>query len=439
MTHPDRRHFLELSAAGLAAAAGGALLPAPAEAADAPVFKPEAGAKLQLLRWSGFVKSDDQIWAEHTKKFTDQYKVPVEIQSLNWPDVTPKAALAAQVNSGPDIIMGWNDDPFIYPDKLVDMTDIADHLGKKYGGWQDVGRTYGYDSDLKRWIALPIGVPGNAMAYRKSWMQQAGFNEFPKDFDGLLKLAHAMKKNGHPTGFALGHAVGDANSWTHWVLWGFGGKQANPDNSVAINSPQTIAALEWAKQLHATMIDGVASWLDPSNNQAFLAGQIGLTMNGISIWYVAKDQFPAIANDVFCATPPMGPVKQHTLFNSFTSAFIFKYSKYPNAAKEYLRFMLDQDMAREWVTGMKGYIAPALKGYLDFPVWTSDANITPFRDAIVGQRFDGYNGKPGRAAAKAVDEFVISDMFADVCINNMAPKDAVRKAEQRLTTIYKAG
>lgn len=436
MGHPDRRQFLELSAGGLAAAAAG-LLPSAADAADAAVFKPETGAKLQLLRWSGFVKNDDLIWAEHTKKFSEQSGVPVEIQSLNWPDVTPKAALAAQVNSGPDLIMGWNDDPFLYPDKLVDMTDVADYMGKKYGGWQDVGHTYGYSPDAKRWLALPIGVPGNAMVYRKSWMQQAGFNEFPKDFDGLLKLAQGMKKNGHPCGFALGHAVGDANSWTHWVLWGFGGKQVNPDNSVAINSPQTIQALEWAKQLHENMIDGVGSWLDPSNNQAFLAGQIGLTMNGISIWYVAKDQFPAIFPDTFNAIPPIGPVKQHTLFNSFTSAFIFKYSKYPNAAKDYLRFMLEEAMAKEWVTGMRGYITPALKAYLDFPIWTSDPNITPFRDAIVGQRFDGYNGKPGRAAAKTVDEFVIPDMFADVCINKLTPKDAVRKAEQRLVTIYK--
>ena len=191
--------------------------------------------------------------------------------------------------------------------------------------------------------------------------------------------------------------------------------------------------------MHETMIDGVGSWLDPSNNQAFLAGQIGLTMNGISIWYVAKDQFPAMFPDIGCATPPIGPVKHPTLFNSFTSAYIYKYSKFPNAAKEYMRYMMDLANAEEWVNGMRGYITPALKAYQKFPIWTSDPNITPYRDAIVGQHFDGYNGKPGRAAAKAVDEFVISDMFADVCLNKMTPKDAIAKAEGRLTTIYKAG
>jgi hypothetical protein len=28
-------------------------------------------------------------------------------------------------------------------------------------------------------------------------------------------------------------------------------------------------------------------------------------------------------------------------------------------------------------------------------------------------------------------------MFADVCVNNMAVKDSIAKAEKRLTTIYK--
>jgi multiple sugar transport system substrate-binding protein len=435
MTHPDRRRFLQMSAGiGAATVAGG--LPALAFAADSP-FKPEKGAALQLLRWKGFVKRDDEIWLENTTKFEKATGIKVTIDSLSWPDVTPKAALAAQVGSGPDIIMGWNDDPFVYPDKLVDMTDLAEHVGKAHGGYFDTAHTYCYDGEVKRWVSQPIGVTGNALVYRKSWAKDAGFADFPKDFDGLLKLARGLKKAGHPCGFSLGHAVGDANGWTHWVLWGFGGKQANPDNSIAINSAETVHALEYAKQLYETMIAGVAGWGDPSNNQAFLSGQIGLTMNGISIWYVAKDQFPAIFPDCANAIPPMGPVKVHTVSNNFTSAFVFKYSKYPNAAKEYLRFMLDQSQAGPWVTGMLGYVTPALRGYRDLPIWTSNPNITPYRDVLAGAKYDGYNGRPGKAAAQALDEFVLVDMFADVCVNNMTPKDAMRKAETRLSTIYK--
>ena len=61
------------------------------------------------------------------------------------------------------------------------------------------------------------------------------------------------------------------------------------NNKVAINSKETVAALEYAKELYPTFVPGTLSWLDPNNNKAFLAGEISLTINGISIYYAAKN------------------------------------------------------------------------------------------------------------------------------------------------------
>jgi multiple sugar transport system substrate-binding protein len=434
----DRRKFLEISAAGIGAASAASLARENAEAAEASPWKPEKGASLQLLRWTEFVKGDRTLWEENTKKFTQLYGVPVQIQWLNWPDVSPKAALAAQINSGPDLIMGWGSDAFLYPSKLVDATDVVNHLQAKHGYVYPVARQYSFDTSSKRWLSVPIGVPGNAMAYRKDWMEQAGFHKFPDTTDGMLQLARAMKKQNHPSGFTLGHAVGDGNGWTHWILWAYGGRMMNPDNSPAINSTQTQASIEYVQQLYETMIDGVASWGDPNNNQAFLAGQLALTMNGISIWYVAKQQYPKIFPVTYNALPPLGPIKQRTNYSTYTHMFVWKYSKYPNAAKEYIRFMLDKPQAGPWTDAMIGYVTLAYQGYSKLPIWTSDPNVTPFRDVMVGQHFDGWAGSPGRGAAQAFDQFVLTDMYADVCVNKMSPQAAMKKAENRLAQIYKS-
>jgi multiple sugar transport system substrate-binding protein len=435
MARLDRRTFLELSAAGVGAAATAAIPAETLAAAEASTFKPEKGATLQLLRWTEFVSGDRKQWEENTKKFTQVTGVPVQIQWLNWPDVSPKAALSAQINSGPDIIMGWNSDAYLFPDKLVDVSDVVDWLQKKESFVYPIARQYSEYNG--RWISVPIGVPGNAMAVRKDWMEQAGFHTFPTDMDGMLAMCRAMKKQNHPCGFTFGHAVGDSQGWSHWNLWGHGGKQVNPDNSPAIVSAETQSSIEFAQQLYETMIDGVASWGDPSNNQAFLAGQIGLTMNGISIWYVAKQQYQQIYTNMINALPPLGPIKQRTQFSTFTHAFIWKYSKYPNAAKEYLRFMLERGQAGPWVDAMIGYITPAYRGYAKLPIWTSDPNVTPFRDVMDGARFDGWPGTPGRGAAQAMNQFLLIDMYADVVINKMAPRAAMLKAENRLVQAYK--
>src|SRR5438309_4381755 len=264
------------------------------------------------------------------------------------------------------------------------------------------------------------------------------FRRVPKSPADLLKLARALKAKGHPVGFALGHAVGDGNNWTHWVLWTFGGKAIEKDNkTIAIAQKPSLDAIVYAQELYAQMVPGVGSWLDPNNNRAFLAGEISLTNNGISIYYAAKKDFPQIAEDIGHSPFPIAPVGRATELANFSQAFIFKHSRFPNAAKEYIRFMLSPDQAAPWVDAMNGYVTPALKQYQDLPVWTKDPKATPFRDGIARMQHNGYAGEPGQQAAAALAEFIVLDMFADATVNGMSAKDAAARAENRLRRIYR--
>ena len=159
------------------------------------------------------------------------------------------------------------------------MTDVADYLGGKYGGWYDVCKDY--CTEKGKWVAVPMGCAGNSVVHRIGAMKKAGFEQFPKDLAGFLKLAQAYKANGLPQGFALGNATGDGNVWCHWLVWSHGGRMVDPEGNVVISSPETEAALNYGKQLYETFIPGTLSWLDPNNNKAFLDGQIGMTTNGI--------------------------------------------------------------------------------------------------------------------------------------------------------------
>src|SRR5450631_2710246 len=258
-----RRDFLKATAgvaAGTALGTGSLLVPS--EAVAQYKAAPEKGAKLRVLRWKRFVQGDEDVWAANTKKFTQMTGIEVRVDAEGWEDVRPKAAVAANIGSGPDIIISTFEDAHQYPDKLVDVTDVANYLGAKYGGWYDAAKAYGMEG--KKWVALPMGCAGNCLVYRESQVKAAGFSSFPKDTDGFLKLMQALKAKGTPGGFALGNATGDGNAWTHWVLWSFGGKMVDEKSNVVINSPETIKALEYAKQLYDTFVPGTLSWLDPN-------------------------------------------------------------------------------------------------------------------------------------------------------------------------------
>jgi multiple sugar transport system substrate-binding protein len=376
---------------------------------------------------------------ENTKKFSDQFKVDVRVDSESFEDIRPKAAVAANVGGGPDIILGWYDDAHLYPDKLVPVTDVAEYLGRKYGGWYDVCRDYGMRG--KEWIALPIGANGGAMVYRESHIKAAGFDTFPTTTDGYLKLAQALKGKGQPVGHALGHASGDATTWCYWIVWAFGGRLVDEQNNVVINSPETIAALEYCKQLYATMIPGTLSWLDPSNNKAFLDGQISVTNNAISIYYVAKnspdEKLKAMAQDIQHAGWPIGPVGKPTELHQITQAMVFKYTKYPKAAKEYLRFMMEKDQYEPWQTASIGYVEQPLKAYENGPIWTMEPKAAAFRTGMARMRHHGYAGKLGYASAGAIADFIIVDMVAEAASGDKTPKDAAERAQKRADRYYK--
>ncbi|MEP6657366.1 MAG: extracellular solute-binding protein [Betaproteobacteria bacterium] len=442
MSDIKRRDFLKATAgvaAGAALGTGSALFPANV-AAQQFTMTPEKGAKLRVLRWSRFVQGDIDQYMVNVKKFSAKYGIDVRVDSEGWEDVRPKAAVAANVGSGPDIILSTNDDANLYPEKLVDVTDVCTYLGAKYGGWYPVCDPY-LRPDGKKWIGVPLGVAGVCMVYRESHMKAAGFDSFPKDTDGFLKLCKALKDKGTPPGFALGNATGDGNTWCQWLVWAFGGKLVDKDNKVVIDSPETVKALEYAKELYATFVPGTLSWLDPNNNKAFLDGQISLTNNGISIYYAAKTsadpKVKELAADINHANMPIGPIGRPTEFQLFFNQLIFKYTKYPKAAKEFLRFMMEAEQINPWVEASIGYVTPALRAYEKNPIWTVDPKHTPYRNSMVNMLPSGNAGKMGYASAGALADFIVVNMVAEAASGSKTPKEAAERAQKRAERYYK--
>src|SRR6516162_5045134 len=348
MTIFTRRSVLQGATAAAAAGAltGPAFLDwARAWAQEAP-WKPEPGAQLSMLRWKYFVQAEDDAFVQMIDTFTKATGVKVTITRESYEDVQPKASVAANTGAGPDLFWGLYSLPHLFPQKCIDVTDVAEYLGKKYGPWVPSSVIYGKSGN--KWIDIPVCYAGSLMNYRISSLKKAGFSKFPTTTDEFLELAKATKKNGTLGGMALGHASGDANTWIYWCLWAFGGNMVDKNDKVILNSPETEKALEFAKQLYDNMIPGVVSWNDASNNKAFLAGEIHWTNNGISIYAAARKD----------------PTKTDI-------ADAMNHAKYPQACKALLAFMQEATQFNPWIEAAGGYLSPGLAKYDENPIWTS--------------------------------------------------------------------
>lgn len=436
-----RRDVIRTTAVAAAGAVGGRLLSSSASAQEGLTYKPEAGAKLRLLRWSPFVQGDEDQWLKNTKRFTEATGVEVRIDKESWEDIRPKAAVAANVGSGPDLMFVWFDDPHQYPDKLLDVTELGDYLGKKYGGWYDGPRQYATREG--KFLGLPLATIGNAIVYRESWVKEAGFSEFPKDTAGFLELCKALKAKGHPAGFTHGHGVGDGNNYAHWLLWSHGGEMVDESGKVAINSPETLKAIQYAQELYKTFIPGTESWLDVNNNRAFLAGEVSVIANGISVYNTAKvnkDNDPKlaeIAKDMRTTNMPIGPVGKSVELFQVTTAVIFNYTPYPNAAKAYLQFMFEEPQMPDWITSSAAYCCQTLKAFENNPIWKADPNNAAYAKASATLRTNGYAGPLGYASAATMADYVLVDMFAKAVTGQATPQEAMEEAEKRANRYYR--
>ena len=428
----NRRHALKAGAA--LASSAGLLDWSCAWSAEQP-FKPEPGAKLRFLRWSKFLDAENKATTEAITAFTQATGVEVRVENEWQDDIQTKAAVAVNVGSGPDIAWTLNATAQLFPDKLLDVTDVADYLGRKYGGWYPIAQTYGKSAE--RWIAIPSILVGVLPTYRISWVKQAGFDKFPADSDGFLKLCQQLHKAGHPAGFAFGHATNDATCWCHWLLWSHGARIVDEQGRVAINGTATLRAIEYARAIYPTLIPGTLSWNDASNNKAFLGGEIALTDNSTSIYGKALADKMPIAADIGHATWPIGPAGTPTELHLVFPLITFKYTKYPNAAKAFLTFMMEKEQYQNLLRSSVGYISQSLQAYENDPAWFTDAKITPFREVSARARSGAYAGKLGQAAAAALADFVVVDMFAEVVTGQLTPREAMEKAEKRAQRFYR--
>ena len=386
-----------------------------------------------MIRPVRFVQPDEEVFRANCARFTQQTGVEVRVDFVGWEDITQQTAVTANTGAGPDIIIGFNEAPHIYVDKLVELTDVAEYLGARYGGWLPMARRYGTRHNTNTWIGVPFGASGGPLVWRKSAVNEAGYTTPPDDHAGFLDLCRKLRALNKPPGFALGNAVGDGNGFANWLVWSHNGYLVDPDGRVAINSPETIAALEYLKELYPTFIAGTIAWTDISNNRAYAAQELWLTSNGVSLYFALKNDpaTAAIAEDMQHTLMPKGKAATSPMAGLTLNAMLFRHSRFPNAAKALIAFLMEAEQYDPWLQANLGYWSQPLANYAESAVWKGDPKVAIFRDVMKSDYWIGYKGPISQASAAANAEYIMVQMCASVASGQATPQQAVREAERR--------
>jgi len=192
--------------------------------------------------------------------------------------------------------------------------------------------------------------------------------------------------------------------------------------------------------------EGGLAWDDTNNNRAFHAGEISSTLNGASIYIVAKRQKDKIKDEKgeplwqdieHEALLPKGPAGQFALYGAFQHS-VMKYSKNQKLAKDFLKWLHLKENYGKWFQVNEGYTVGATKVWEEDPMWAKvDKPLQVFRRAARQSRM---LGSPGPASAKATEsytKYILVDMYAKA-VSGTKAEDSVTWAEGELKKIYEA-
>ncbi len=420
-----RRKFL----AGSAGAAAG--MTSWLALGKAPAFAQKR--ELTFLSWNHFVPASDEELRRQAEEFGKLANCTVRVDTIAHLQIPAKVAAEAQSQSGHDMWRTNDDDPFLYENLLVDVSEVVDKLGKQGGGW------YSFSAEACQaasgWKSVPwywATFPGN---YNEVHFKKAGLQP-PKTWDELLRHGKILKKQGNPVGIAVSHCS-DANT-TFWsVAWCHGAKALEADGkSSAINSDKTAQVIEWYKELFKDAMEPeVLSWDDASNNRFLLSGKGSWIHNPVSPYAAAVSKKMPIADEINHHNTPAGPAGRHVA-GPILSIGIWKFSKNIDLAKEFIQFHIRKDNYAAWVTASQGFNNPALRNYADHPVWSSNPKFAMLPKEAEYTHPRGWPAKPN-AAIRLIDvNYVMPDMVAKA-INGMPTKRAMAWAEEQVALAVK--
>ncbi len=142
------------------------------------------------------MQGDIDAYMANVKKFTDKTGIPVRVDNEGWEDVRPKAAVAANTGAGPDIILSTNDDANLYPDKLLDVTDVAEYIGKKYGPWYPACEAF-LRPDGKKWIGHSARLGWSNAGLSRQHGQSGRLRHFPERHRRLPEADEGAARERH--------------------------------------------------------------------------------------------------------------------------------------------------------------------------------------------------------------------------------------------------
>ncbi len=375
-------------------------------------------------------------------------------------DVVQKLTAAVQAGDAPDLLIHTLPTTTL---RFLDIVEEVDALEQEIE--QQHGKTFkGTQLEARlenKWYSIPHFSRAGGYFVRLSAFKDLGIDPLTQSLDyGQLRDAALAMSKPDKEFWGWGMTVnrsGDGDTNVRNAIFQWGGQITEETGQIVVlnNEPyrtNSIAGLTWLKETfsdpkYANMLPpGVGGWTDPSNNEAWLGGKIGVTTNAGTVYAKAVVDKNPVADDSYLILQPkgLGPNGKALMGGAGTMNFyIMKGAKNRQASEQLIKYLHTQDIYKQMFKISTGYVYPAREWGWDQPEITENQyskHITDNWRKIIGDPSgylgSSYPGAPSPQVGALDTSNFLTDMFGEI-LGGKPIEEALKSAHERAVRTFK--
>lgn len=450
-----RRGFLGRTAAAAGALSTFASGIAPSIAQAGTSAQARLNGKLQVVVAADFNNDHNEFVKKTITEYAGQQRWDLDLSDLagflGGSDVYQKFQAQKAANQPVDFIVhqGLNLRLMHLYDLVRDATPVVNRLVQRYG--KPASSSTVNARIENKWIGIPFFDRTDGYWVRQDKFEEVGITVDSGMFDtwdGILEASRAVSRpdqNFYGWGMTTNRS-GDGEYLMWRVIQAWGGALADPTGTiVTLYSPETIDAVSWLADVYTNpanqgiMPPGVNAWNDLSNNEAYLAGTLGVTSNGGTMFASARYNKNPVADVTAFLPNPLGPYGARIAFSGQSYMYLMNGSRNFDAAGQLAEYMVSEPVQRQLYQVSSGYAVPAYDALWNTPEIQADPQVSlKFREISQAEppiSGNAYRGPQTDASEAVLFQQIVTDMMGEVLAGKPV-EQAVRETHLRAVRVY---
>lgn len=402
----------------------------------------ESAERPQMTFWMNynFEEQVNDLVREQVQTWADENNVDIEILIAEDTDLVAKWSAGLEApETLPDVSVvfaQWF--PRLYDaGLLLDVSEPFAELDAMAGGFFPAAAE-SVTVDGQQYAVPYIGSVTPAY-WRTDKLEEAGLSEPPATYDELLEFCKAVNVEGEFWCYGLGFGgFSDNEVQLRNIIWSFGGTVIGEDGqTVTLNSPETLAALNWIKEMAdaGSFPPDAIVGDDASNNKWYQTRMVATVVNTGSILSWVRQNDEDLLNNTMLTPSPGGPAGIHAAGGFGAVLGAFNTTEHPELAKSLIAWFSHPDNVWARSEAVNFGNLPVHQEAAEDPVW-EDPYLNPFIEQLQYVHPTGWPGPASQAAYEVQNQLVLSRMVIRMLSEGQSPEETLAQAEEEIQNIY---